>query len=91
MLFGKYHIVIFTEGRSGSRNVRMRGWFGIIACLLVLALVACNIWLLRNWLETRHLGKDGRKDLAVHRFLLVHVGHGLFYRHVGLVEETDDY
>ena len=60
MLFGKYHIVIFTEGRSGSRNVRMRGWFGIIACLLVLALVACNVWLLRNWLETRHLGDDLR-------------------------------
>ena len=60
MLFGKYHIVIFTEGRSGSRNVRMRGWFGIIACLLVLALVGCNIWLLRNWLETRHLGDDLR-------------------------------
>ena len=40
MLFGKYHIVIFTEGRSGSRNLRMRGWFGFIACVLVLALVA---------------------------------------------------
>ena len=60
MLFGKYHIVIFTEGRSGSRNLRMRGWFGFIACVLVLALVACNVWLLRSWLETRHLGDDLR-------------------------------
>lgn len=58
MLFGKYHIVIFKEGRSGSRNLRMRGWFGWIAGLLVLTLVACNIWLLRVWLEARHLGDD---------------------------------
>ena len=58
MLFGKYHIVIFKEGRSGSRNLRMRGWFGITAGVLVLALVACNVWLLRNWLEARHLGDD---------------------------------
>ena len=37
MLLGKYHIVIFKEGRSGSRNLRMRGWFGFTAGLLILA------------------------------------------------------
>ena len=58
MLFGKYHIVIFKEGRSGSRNLRMRGWFGFSVCALVLALVVCNVWLLQAWLESRHLDDD---------------------------------
>ena len=43
-----------------SSSKIMRGWLGFIACLLVLALVACNVWLLRNWLEARHLGDDLR-------------------------------
>lgn len=58
MLFGKYHIVIFKEGRSGSRNLHLRGWFGIIACLLLAALVGSNVWLLREWLENRHLEEE---------------------------------
>lgn len=55
MLLGKYHIVIFKEGRSGSRNLYLRGWFGITACLLLAALVGCNIWLWREWIDARHL------------------------------------
>lgn len=55
MLFGKYHIVIFREGSSGSRNMRMRGWFGIFVALIFAAVVACNIWLWREWLQSRHL------------------------------------
>lgn len=55
MLLGKYHIVIFREGRSGSRNVRLRGWFGFVSCIIVLALVGCNVWLWREWLQNRHL------------------------------------
>ena len=53
MLFGKYHIVIFTEGRSGSRNLRMRGWFGFIACVLVLAASfrRLNLGMLREAVE----------------------------------------
>ena len=47
MLFGKYHIVIFKEGRSGSRNLRLRGWLGFAAAALALSLVAANVWLLR--------------------------------------------
>lgn len=58
MLLGKYHIVIFKEGRSGSRNLRMRGWFGFTAGLLVLALIACNVWLWRAWLQARHLDEN---------------------------------
>lgn len=55
MLLGKYHIVIFKEGRSGSRNLRLSGWFGVTACVLVIALVACNVWLWREWVGSRHL------------------------------------
>lgn len=60
MLFGKYHIVIFREGSSGSRNVRMRGWCGILAVIAVTAVLACNVWLWREWLQNRHL----RSELA---------------------------
>ena len=45
MLLGKYHIVIFKEGGSGSRNLRLRGWFGIIGFILAALFVVCNIWL----------------------------------------------
>lgn len=58
MLFGKYHIVIFKEGSSGSRNLRMRGWLGFTVCLLVLALIACNVWLWRAWLQARHMDEN---------------------------------
>ncbi|EFL86430.1 hypothetical protein HMPREF1022_01793 [Desulfovibrio sp. 6_1_46AFAA] len=58
MLLGKYHIVIFKEGRSGSRNLRMRGWFCFTAGLLILALIACNAWLWRAWLQARHLDEN---------------------------------
>lgn len=58
MLLGKYHIVIFKEGRSGSRNLRMRGWFGFTAGLLILALIACNAWLWRAWLQARHMDEN---------------------------------
>ncbi|MBQ4566994.1 MAG: M23 family metallopeptidase [Desulfovibrio sp.] len=58
MLFGKYHIVIFKEGRSGSRNLRLRGWLGAAAILLVLGLTVSNVWLLQSWLESRNLGED---------------------------------
>lgn len=60
MLFGKYHIVIFREGTSGSRNMRMRGWIGILVVCLVAAILACNVWLWREWLQNRHL----RSELA---------------------------
>ncbi|MDR2694880.1 MAG: peptidoglycan DD-metalloendopeptidase family protein [Deltaproteobacteria bacterium] len=45
MLFGKYDIVIFKEGRSGSHNVRLRGWLGIISFVFAALLIVCNLWL----------------------------------------------
>ncbi len=51
MLFGKYQIVIFREGRSGSRNMHIRGWVCALAIIFVLALLACNAWLWNEWLD----------------------------------------
>lgn len=51
MLLGKYQIVIFKEGGHGSRNVRLRGFLGILACVGVLALIACNAWLWNAYAE----------------------------------------
>ena len=45
MLLGKYHIVIFKEGRGGSHNLRLRGWLGIIGFALAALLIICNLWL----------------------------------------------
>ena len=45
MLLGKYHIVIFKEGRGGSHNLRLRGWLGIIGFVFTAALIVCNLWL----------------------------------------------
>jgi murein DD-endopeptidase MepM/ murein hydrolase activator NlpD len=45
MLLGKYHIVIFKEGRGGSHNLRLRGWLGIIGFVCAALLLVCNIWL----------------------------------------------
>ena len=45
MPFGKYHVVIFKDRGGGSRNIRLRGWLFLLASLLVIALLACNIWL----------------------------------------------
>lgn len=58
MIFGKYHLVIFKEGRSGSSNLHIGGWVIVLASLFILALAACNIWLLQKWFESRNLETD---------------------------------
>lgn len=55
MLFGNYQIVIFREGKSGSRNLHLRGWWLPLAILVVSGLVAVNVWLWNQWLAARHL------------------------------------
>ena len=58
MLLGKYHIVIFKDGgKGGSRNLRMRGWFGIMGFVAVAALISCNVWLWNFYAESRQLGQ----------------------------------
>ncbi|MDR2851053.1 MAG: M23 family metallopeptidase [Desulfovibrio sp.] len=58
MLLGKYHLVIFKEGRSGSRNLRLRGWFGFAAFIFVMALAGCTVWLAREWVQAVHLREN---------------------------------
>ena len=56
MLLGKYHIVIIKEcGKGASRNLRMRGWFGIMGFALVAALISCNIWLWNHYAASTRL------------------------------------
>lgn len=55
MLFGKYHLVIFREGQSGSRNVNLHGWVCAFIILLMAALIGCAVWLASEWLKSRHL------------------------------------
>lgn len=45
MPFGKYHIVIFKDRGGGSRNIRLRGWLGVLIFVLAGALLWTNIWL----------------------------------------------
>lgn len=59
MLLGKYHIVIFKDGgKGGSRNLRMRGWFGIMGFVLAVALVSCNVWLWNFYAESSRLSQE---------------------------------
>ena len=67
MLLGKYHIVIFKEGRGGSHNLRLRGWLGIIGFVCAALLIMCNIWLWDRYnqslkLETRLLEAEKTID-----------------------------
>ena len=67
MLLGKYHIVIFKEGRGGSHNLRLRGWLGIIGFLIAALLVVCNVWLWDRYnqslkLESRLLDAEKTVD-----------------------------
>ena len=59
MLFGKYHIVIFkNSGKGGSRNLRLRGWLGLVGVLALAGLVGCNIWLWGHYIQSAHLKQE---------------------------------
>lgn len=45
MIFGKYHIVILRDGKSGSRNIRFHGALALLPVLIVAALFGVSIWL----------------------------------------------
>jgi murein DD-endopeptidase MepM/ murein hydrolase activator NlpD len=62
MPFGRYHVVIFEDQGGGSRNILMRGWLLLLVFLLGLALVACNVWLWRQY--TDHIAVRERLDQA---------------------------
>lgn len=57
-MLGRYQVAIFKEGRSGSRHLHLRGWLLLLAFLIVCAAIACNIWLWREYADTRHLETD---------------------------------
>lgn len=55
MPLGKYHVVIFKERSGSSRSLRLRGWLGVLVCLVFCLLVAGNIWFGRSYLQARAL------------------------------------
>jgi murein DD-endopeptidase MepM/ murein hydrolase activator NlpD len=55
MLLGKYHILIFKEGRGGGHNLRLRGWLGIIGFAIAALLVICNVWLWDRYVQSLKL------------------------------------
>lgn len=57
-MFGKYQIVIFREGRSGSRNIHLRGWLLALVGILILGSLAANYWLWGRYLASVHLEED---------------------------------
>jgi len=44
-LFKKYHIVIFKDREGGSRNLRVRGWIGLLFFLLLFGLAGLCVYL----------------------------------------------
>jgi murein DD-endopeptidase MepM/ murein hydrolase activator NlpD len=48
MLFGRFHIVIFREKRGTTRKFKMRGWMLLGLGLLLAAMLAGNLVLLKN-------------------------------------------
>lgn len=57
-MLGKYQIVIFKEGKAGSRHLRMRGWIGLFVFLFIGAVIACNVWLWQQYVNGQNLGQD---------------------------------
>ncbi|MDR0465875.1 MAG: M23 family metallopeptidase [Deltaproteobacteria bacterium] len=55
MLLGKYEIVIFKEGRSGSHTMRLRGWLGVLGFLFGALLVVSNLWLWDRYQQSHKL------------------------------------
>lgn len=55
MLFRKYHIVIFKEGKGDCRNLLLRGWFGAGLFLLIAALAGGNLYLFKYFAKSRSL------------------------------------
>lgn len=58
MLFKKYHVVIFREGKSGSHNLYLRGWLPWALIFIFASLLAGGAWLGREWLLNRRLGQE---------------------------------
>jgi len=55
MLLGKYQIILFKQGGSGSRSLHLRGYVGIVTSLLLIGLISCNFWLWGSYMEMLNL------------------------------------
>jgi murein DD-endopeptidase MepM/ murein hydrolase activator NlpD len=72
-LFKNYHIVIFKDREAGFKNLRFRGWFGLVLFLMVCALAGLNIYLWdfysraflleRELVETQRIARDSEAQI----------------------------
>lgn len=58
MFFGKYQILVFREGKSGSRSIRFSGLALLFFFLLFIGLVGTNIWLWDSWMTSSQTGLE---------------------------------
>lgn len=57
-MLGQYQIAIFKQGKAGSRHLHIRGYVAVLAFIFIGAVIACNVWLWRQYMESRRLGDD---------------------------------
>ncbi|MDR2076423.1 MAG: peptidoglycan DD-metalloendopeptidase family protein [Desulfovibrio sp.] len=72
-MFKNYHIVIFKDREAGFKNLRFRGWFGMVLFLVVCALAGINIYLWnfysraflleRELVETQRAARDSEAQI----------------------------
>lgn len=58
MAFGKYQILVFREGKSGSRGIRFSGLAVFFFFVLFLLMLGANIWLWDKWMAAREAGTE---------------------------------
>ncbi len=63
MFFKKYNVLIFKDREPGFKNLRLRGWLGLVFFLILLILLAGNIWLWTYFNKSRQL----EYELAEHQ------------------------
>lgn len=66
LLFKNYHIVIFKDRESGFRNLRLRGWIGVVLFLIVAALGMGNVYLWEYYRKSsalEHQLEDAKRQI----------------------------
>lgn len=85
MFFKKYNVLIFKDREPGFKNVRLRGWLGLVFFLLLLILLAGNIWLWTYFNKSRML----EYELAEHQ-KVVHDQNSQLLSLTSKVERLED-
>lgn len=55
-MFKNYHIVIFKDREAGFKNLRLRGWLGVLLFLVLAGLTGLNVYLWGYYTKAQTLG-----------------------------------